>query len=421
MSEKRKDRRGRILRNNENQMPDGRYRYRYTDADGTRRAVYSWRLTSSDPLPPGKRPCACLRQKEEDIELQLQSEINVALAENTTLNDMFEKYLELHRNVKASSLITYRYNYDHFVRDVLGTRKVRTIRYSDIKKLYTDLLDSGKSVNTVRAIQTFLHPTFTLAIRDSIIRTNPADHVVGELAKAAPKPAKRHALTVDETALLLDFLRQSDTYRYLLPLVTFFLGTGCRVGEVIGLRWEDIDLPRKLISINHNMTYRSDGMGGMMLSVGTPKTAAGSREIPLFQEVADALLEVREQQMLSGLRCTSSVDGYTNFIFLNQNGSVYFPTNLNKVLKAVRVRANEFEAARAELESREPVVIRPFSLHSFRHTFCTRLCEVETNIKLIMTIMGHDDVQTTINIYNEIQDSKKSESYAALQGKIKIS
>ena len=84
----------------------------------------------------------------------------------------------------------------------------------------------------------------------------------------------------------------------------------------------------------------------------------------------------------------------------------------------IYARANKAELENARNEGREPVTIRHFSAHNLRHTFCTRLCEVESNLRLIMDIMGHSDIKITMNIYNEIQDEKKQEAFEQLDGKI---
>lgn len=73
------------------------------------------------------------------------------------------------------------------------------------------------------------------------------------------------------------------------------------------------------------------------------------------------------------------------------------------------------------MEGREPTLIRHFSAHNLRHTFCTRYCEVESNIKAIQEIMGHADIETTMNIYAEATKEVKKQSFANLEGKIKIS
>ena len=421
MAEKRKDPKGRNLKDNESIMPDGRYRYRYTDKNGQRKAIYSWKLVATDKVPAGKRDCVSLRQMEKEIERDIQDNIDSSLASNVTLNDMFEKYISMKTNLKESTRVNYIYSYDHFIREAIGNRKIKSFKYSDVKSFYNNLLKAGMKTNTLDTIHTLLHPTFTLAVRDGIIRNNPSDGVVAELKKNCEKKSEpRHALTIQEQELFVDYMTQSETYNHWLPLMTFFLGTGCRVGEVIGLTWDDIDFKKGIISINHNTTYRPTGHGGMVITISTPKTEAGKRTIPMFKDVREALIQLRKQQMTLGLRSTTSYDGYSNFVFLNRYGNILLPMDINRAIKRIYEGANVYEQERAEKEHRTPVEIRHFSVHNLRHTFCTRLCEVESNIKLIMSIMGHSDVQTTMNIYNEIQETKKQSAFDELEGKIQI-
>ena len=93
MAEKRKDNRGRNLRDGEDQMPDGRYRYRYTDKQGRRQAVYSWRLVSTDKAPVGKRDGESLREKEKNLDADRQDGIDSRGAAALTLNAVWEKYI----------------------------------------------------------------------------------------------------------------------------------------------------------------------------------------------------------------------------------------------------------------------------------------------------------------------------------------
>lgn len=125
--------------------------------------------------------------------------------------------------------------------------------------------------------------------------------------------------------------------------------------------------------------------------------------------------------MQLGSYCELEVDGYTDFVFINRYGNVLLPHDINRAIVRIYTEANAKEAEQAKKERRSPVVIRHFSVHNLRHTFCTRLCEAENNIKLIMAIMGHSDVQTTMNIYNEIQEAKKKEAFTELNNKIMIS
>lgn len=109
---------------------------------------------------------------------------------------------------------------------------------------------------------------------------------------------------------------------------------------------------------------------------------------------------------------TAEIDGYSGFVFTNKNGYVHNPQTINRALERMRLACNQEEKERAEREHRNPVEVRHFSVHNLRHTFCTRFCENETNIKVIQEIMGHSDIGTTMNIYAEATESKKKERRA---------
>ncbi|MBR2697262.1 MAG: site-specific integrase [Clostridia bacterium] len=230
---------------------------------------------------------------------------------------------------------------------------------------------------------------------------------------------QRHALTLEEQAAFVGFLNDSEVYNHWLPMFTVFLGTGCRVGELIGLRWQDCDFKNNTISINHNLVYRQQDNGHMELHVTTPKTSAGCRTIPMLDDVRKALQQQKLLQFQSG-RKSVTVDGYTGFVFTNRYGDVFTPHTINRAIERIYKAYNAQEAAKAKDENREPVLIRHFSVHNLRHTFCTRFCENESNIKVIQEIMGHSDVSTTMNVYAEATESKKRESFDNLEGKIKI-
>ena len=419
---KRRDDKGRNLRDGEIQQADGRYKFQYTDSSGSRRAVYSWRLLPTDRAPAGKREDLSLREKEDEIAADNRDGIDGKAARKITLNDMFAVYMAGKVNLKQSTRTNYLYMYNHYVRDEIGVRTLQSVKYSDIKRYYNSLImDRGFKPASMEIIHTLLHPVFMLAVRDGYIRTNPTDGVMAEIKKSHDwDKAKRHALTLEEQAAFIGFLSQSTQYGHWLPMFTVFLGTGCRVGELIGLRWQDIDFKNGIISINHQLIYRQQDNGHMELHITTPKTQDGCRTIPLLKEVKAALHEIRLEQFATG-GSSVEVDGYTGFIFINQYGNVITPHNINRALERIVIACNTWEAERAAEEHREPVKVRRFSAHNLRHTFCTRFCENETNIKVIQEIMGHADISTTMNIYAEATESKKKEAFENLEGKIKIS
>lgn len=119
--------------------------------------------------------------------------------------------------------------------------------------------------------------------------------------------------------------------------------------------------------------------------------------------------------------CDEVIDGYTGFVFQNRYGSLYSAHDINRAIERIYKAHNEEEADKAQKEKRAPLLIRHFPVHNLRHTFCTRFCENESNLKVIQEIMGHADIETTMNIYAEATAQKKQESFARLEGKIKIS
>ena len=420
MSEKRRDSKNRILQNGESQRKDGKYEFKYVDVNGTRRSAYSWKLVATDKVPEGKRCELSLREMEKQIRRDLEDGISTHTANSITLNELFDTYMST-KELKQSTRTNYMYMYKNYVSDVIGKRRIGSIKYSDIKKFYNSLILEKKfKPNSMEIINTILHPVFTMAVRDGYIRTNPSDGVMAEIKKSHnwEKP-KRHALTEEQQAKFIDFVANSETYNHWLPLLTVFLGTGCRVGEIIGLTWDDCDFAEGIISINHNLIYRQQDDGKCEMHITTPKTESGKRIVPMFEAVRKALLQEKKQQMKQGFNSTI-IDGYSGFVFTNRCGYVHNPQTINRAIKRMYTACNEQEVEQAKKEHRQPVLIPHFSVHNLRHTFCTRFCENETDLKIIQEIMGHSDITTTMNIYNEATKERKQESFARLEGKIKI-
>lgn len=267
-----------------------------------------------------------------------------------------------------------------------------------------DLINNqGLQINTLETINTVLRPTFQLAVRDDIIRKNPVDGAYCEVKKRNGGSRKsRRALTVDQQRKFMEYVAKNPFFYHWYPFFVFLLGTGCRIGEAIGIRWDDIDMENRIIDINHSLTYyqRADDSYKCEFRVSLPKTEAGNRRIPMMQQVYDVLQEEYDRQKQEGF-CIENVDGMTNFVFTNRFGMPHNPAAVNRAIKRIVDTHNSEEEVAAKKEKREPIMIPRFSCHIFRHTFASRFCENETNIKVIQEVMGHADVSTTMNIYAE--------------------
>lgn len=401
----RKDNKGRALKGGEYQRAsDGRYVYEYNDPFGKRRYIYSNDLMK-------------LREKEKKLVKDQLDGIDTYVAGNADLNYVFDRYISTKSELRRTTYTNYTYMYDHFVRDGFGKKKIGEIKYSDVLYFYYYLIkERGLQINSLETIHTILHPTFQLAVRDNIIRINPSDGVMAEIKKKNEKnKGVRHALTRQQQKAFLEYTKNSPVFYKWAPFFTLMLGTGCRIGEAVGLRWEDCDFENRTIDINHSLTYypRREDTYKCEFKVSLPKTEAGIRVIPMIDQVYDALMEEHERQEEEGFNITV-IDGMTGFIFKNRFGMIHNPSSVNRAIKRIYEAYNAEEVVKAKKEKREPVIIPHFSCHHLRHTFCSRFCENETNVKVIQSIMGHANIETTMDIYAEVTQDKKKHALEAL-------
>lgn len=276
--------------------------------------------------------------------------------------------------------------------------------------------NKGLQINTLESINTVLRPTFQLAVRDDILRKNPVDGAYTEVKKRNGGTKKtRRALTVEQQRAFIEYVAKNPFFYHWYPFFVFLLGTGCRIGEAIGIRWDDVDMKKRTISINHSLTYyvRREDSTKCEFRVSEPKTAAGVRTIPMMKPVFEALKSEYERQEEEGF-CIANIDGMTNFIFTNRFGNPHNPQAVNRAIKRIVDAHNAEEEVAAKKEKREPVMIPRFSCHIFRHTFASRFCENETNVKVIQEVMGHADVSTTMNIYAEANPEVTKEALEKL-------
>lgn len=411
MAKARKDNKGRALRKGESQRSqDNRYVYTYTNPWGKRSYIYANTLQE-------------LRQKEDDLKRDQLDGLDMYAAGNGDVDYLVDRYMSTKNNLATSTYANYRYMYDHFCKDGFGKRKIADIKYSDMLHFYLSLIDKGIEVKTIETLHCVLHPAFDMAVRDDIIRKNPSDGVISEIKKRQGRKQKvERALTYEQQVELMKYITDHPLYDYWRPLFTALLGTGCRIGEICGLRWQDVDLENRVIDINHSMTYFRRGKQAPYtyeFKFEPPKTSAGIRKIPMLDDVYEVLMEMYEDQKKNGFS-PLVVDGATGFIFINKVGTLHKHSAIDHSIRRIVNTHNAEELVKAKQEQREPIILPFFSCHTFRHTFCTRFCENETNVKVIQSVMGHADINTTMDIYAEVTESKKKESMENLSKNLKI-
>lgn len=421
MSEKRRDKKGRVLRTGENQRKDGMYEYKYTDAKGVRRSVYSWKLVDTDSVPAGKR-CKdkdSLRNLEKLIQRDVDDGIDTYSGSNITLNQCFEMSLQKRVKLRGTTRITYKVEYDRHFRDTIGDKTLNSIAQHHLISLYASLLTSGLKPATIECLNICIKPSFALAKKNGWIRTDPTEGVIAEMKNLFPweKPKKK-GLTEEEQEIFMRIVKETPRFQWLHPLFTFLLGTGCRIGEALALRWQDCNFTKGWISINRTLVYRTERDDPESFHLNPPKSSAGKRVIPMFTEVRQSLQTLQEMQRELSTKIT--VDGFQDFVFLTPKGSLYYPASIHAIMKQIVKFYNEAEKVESQKEKREPVFLPPVTPHVLRHTFCTRLCENEPNLKVIQEIMGHKNISITMDVYNDATEKQKKKCFEKLDGKLKI-
>ena len=285
---KRKDKSRVVLKKGESQRKDGTYDYRWTSRNGRRHSIYAQTLEE-------------LRIKEDAITRDEMDGIR-AEARCTTLNELFEVWAQVKRGLKDNTYQNYLYVYRQFVAPDFGQSRISSIKKTDIKRFYNMLADQrGLKISTIESVHTVLHQVLTTAVEDNYLRSNPSDNVLRELKKEKEFEAvKRKALTIPEQNLFLNYLKRTPKYQHWYPIFAVMMGTGLRVGEATGLRWCDIDLKERTISVNHtlvNYDHReTEGRKGCYFNCYSPKTEAGKRMVPMIETVREAFLLERAYQ-----------------------------------------------------------------------------------------------------------------------------
>ncbi|MEB1807926.1 MAG: site-specific integrase [Bacillaceae bacterium] len=256
----------------------------------------------------------------------------------------------------------------------------------DLNEFYASKLEEGKSKKTVKDMHHILSKAFSKAVEQGLLKENPA------LKATAPKPNNKAVdpWRYEEVIKFLEGTKGKENHTLYLTEIN----TGMRRGEILALRWNDIDFDNRTISISRNLAYtKSKG-----LFVKVPKTKASMRTI----DVSDTLVEVlqlhKEKQEKWKERLGT---GYQdkNLLFPNTLGNFKNPRNL------IREFYKDLKDAQ----------VRPITFHDMRHTHATLLLINGENPKLVQQRLGHEDVEITLRIYSHILPSMQRDAVDKLE------
>lgn len=373
MAGKRKDRSGKVLKKGETQRKDNTYMYRWVNKDGSKGCVYARTLSE-------------LRELEEDIDREVAMGIS---RKAYTLNEQIERYLKTKASLADSTKENYKYYYAHVIKDSqIGKTKIVDIRKSDILLFYNSLMEQGLSVGTIKIIHKIIRPSLQLACDDNVIGKNPADGCTKEYTE---EMEKKYALTFDEEKEFLDRIRARPRMTRYYPMYAILIKTGLRISEAIGLTWDDIDMEKREISINHQVQYRKV-KDEMRLYANNTKTSAGNRTIPMTDEVYRLFAEQRKVWLMTKKCPSFEVDGYKDFVFISHmTGKCMNHSNVRRMLRSI-----------VDMNAEREIQLPNISPHILRHTACCRFAESGCDIKVLQYLMGQTDIRITMGVYNHV-------------------
>ena len=365
------------LRNGEYQRSNKTFQYSWYDKSGKRHYLYAKTLPE-------------LRKKEEELLRDTLDGIDYTKL-NATINSYFELWKKVKTGIRETTFASYVRYYKRYVEPEFGRMKLRDVTYSSIVMFLKDTATKRNlSFGSIRNIKVVLSMVIDVAVKDDVLKGNPCRGVLREFQREYEKDTKEvRALTLKEQKTFESFLAKPGKYHRYYPVFTVMLWTGMRVGEVLGLRWEDIDFENNEININHTLLYYDKGKGdGSDYKINPPKTKNSKRTVPMLPVVREALLKEKEFQDLFGIKCESVIDGYTDFVFLNSKGHVWHHKKLNYKLTKI------CEAINAEMQGIGDEFPHLHN-HMLRHTFATRMREAGADMKAVSDMMGHEGILIT--------------------------
>lgn len=384
MSEKRRDKRNRILHNGETQRKDGRYRFKYLDSEGKEKYVYSWRLDHNDPYPKGKKKDLSLREKEKQIEQDMFNQI-VSNGGDYTVLTLVEKYVSLKTGVRHNTEAGYKTVINILKKDPFGSKRIDKVKLSDAKAWLIKLQQvDGRGYSSIHSIRGVLRPAFQMAENDDLIRKNPFQFEL--VSVVVNDSVTREAITRKQQREYLRFIREDKHFCRYYEGIYILFHTGLRISEFCGLTFADIEFDKKRIRVNHQLQRTSQ----MQYIIQAPKTESGVRYIPMTDEVEHCFRTIINNRKAP--KVEPMVDGYAGFLYLDKNNMPMVALHWEKYMQHIRQKYNGIY--KVQMPTVTP--------HVCRHTFCSNMAKSGMNPKTLQYIMGHSDISVTLNTYTHV-------------------
>ena len=315
---------------------------------------------------------------------------DISMPSDMLVDHWFDYWIGIKKKtVRPNTVRNYTERYIRNIKPLIGKMSLSDVKPLHCQKIFYDMADQGYRTSTIYQARITLYNMLEYAKENEVLRTNPCKRSVkSDMGKPSEKKV---ALERDVQKIFLRYAEgQSYENQY-----RFILQTGLRTGELVGLKWEDIDFSTAQLhvrrTINRLAKYEAhDGENKTEIVFGTPKTKNSRRTIPLTRTMADELTRWKQQQAQDKIRAGDKYTDY-GFIVTNEFGHYFeqktFKDYYDRMLKDAD--------------------IGHFTFHALRHTFATRALERGMDYKTLSAILGHYSVAFTMDTYVHSMDEHK--------------
>lgn len=340
------------------------------------------RWVAAISISPGKRKKFYFEKKQDAIKkkneaLRELERGTLATGPQRKLGDYLEDWLEnVHKDkLRLSTYVKYKKLIRYIVAD-LGHVQLQKLTPEQVRQFYTKKLHDGLSTKMVNSIHGVLHVALDNAVRWNYVSRNVCDLVSPpRIVSREPTP-----LTLEQAHALLASVRKHR----LETLLTMAVVTGMREGELLALRWSNINVEQRRLLVLHTVSY----IARYGYIENEPKTKAGRRTIQLPSFLLDMLQEHRVQQNEQRLKVGDAWED-RDLVFPDLRGGYFNSNYLLRVFKKLLIEAG--------------IPHMPF--HDLRHSAATILLSMGVNIKVIQELLGHSDISITLGIYSHLLPS----------------
>lgn len=304
----------------------------------------------------------------------------------------FEYWISIkEKTVRPNTVRNYRERYHRNISKVIGKMLLIDVKPIHCQKIFSDMADEGYKTTTIYQTRIALYNMLDFAKENDVIINNPCKKSVK--SDMGQPSDKKEALTIDVQRKFLEAAKdQSYENQY-----RFVLQTGLRTGELVGLKWDDIDFKNKTLTISRTMEYRYK-VGEWR--IGPPKSESGYRTVPLTDEAIRILKAQKEKN--SKIKVIPME--WADQVFLCRKGEP--------------VKNSTYDTALFKICDK--VGIKRFSMHVLRHTFATRCIEAGMMPKTLQKILGHSNIGITMNLYVHITEDEKHKEIELVAGALKV-